>query len=86
MFCKIKIEIKLKNSFLKIEKKDVDKIKSYAIINYRKDVKKMKKGLKKSKEELQEYLQFKRRGFYVKSKKGKGSYSRKRKHKKGDAE
>jgi len=38
MFCKIKI--KLKNSFLKIEKKDVDKIKSYAIINYRKDVKK----------------------------------------------
>jgi len=46
----------------------------------------MKKGLKKSKEELQEYLQFKRRGFYVKSKKGKGSYSRKRKHKKGDAE
>ena len=44
------------------------------------------KGLKKSKEELQEYLQFKRRGFYVKSKKGKGSYSRKRKHKKGEEE
>lgn len=31
---------------------------------------------KKSKEELQEYLQFRRRGYYVKSKKGKGSYDR----------
>ena len=31
---------------------------------------------KKSKEELQEYLQFKRRGYWVKSKKGKGSYKR----------
>ncbi len=31
---------------------------------------------KKSKEELQEYLQFRRRGYFVKSKKGKGSYDR----------
>ena len=36
---------------------------------------------KKSPEELQEYLQFKRRGFAVPNKKGKNSYSRKRKHK-----
>ncbi len=36
---------------------------------------------KKSKEELQEYLQFRRRGSKVKAKKGKGSYSRKDKHK-----
>ena len=36
---------------------------------------------KKDKEELQEYLKFKCRGFKVKSKKGKGSYTRKRKHK-----
>ena len=36
---------------------------------------------KKDKEELQEYLMFKRRGFKIKSKNGKGSYSRKRKHK-----
>ena len=32
---------------------------------------------KKSSEELQEYMEFKRRGYYVKSKKGKGSYDRK---------
>ena len=31
---------------------------------------------KKSKDELQEYLQFKRHGYFVKSKKGKGSYDR----------
>jgi stalled ribosome alternative rescue factor ArfA len=36
---------------------------------------------KKSKEELQEYLSFRRRGSKVKAKKGKGSYSRKDKHK-----
>jgi stalled ribosome alternative rescue factor ArfA len=36
---------------------------------------------KKSKEELQEYLAFRRRGNKVKAKKGKGSYSRKDKHK-----
>ena len=36
---------------------------------------------KKSSEELQEYLQFRRRGSRVESKKGKGSYSRKDKHK-----
>lgn len=40
-----------------------------------------KEIFKKNKEELQEYMQFKRRGSKVKSKKGKGSYSRKDKHK-----
>lgn len=39
-----------------------------------------KKALKKSPEELQEYLKFKRRGFAVPTKKGKGArYSRKKK-------
>lgn len=37
---------------------------------------------KKSRDELQEYLQFRRRGSKVEPKKGKGSkYSRKQKHK-----
>lgn len=40
-----------------------------------------KRALKKSPEELQQYLHFKKRGFAVPSKKGKGSYTRKRKHK-----
>lgn len=35
---------------------------------------------KKNKEELQQYLQFKRRGSVVVSKKGKGSFKRKLKH------
>lgn len=39
------------------------------------------KIFKKSPEQLEEYLQFQRRGFKIKSKKGKGSYSRKQKHK-----
>ena len=33
-------------------------------------------------EELEQYMQFKRRGSRVESKKGKGSYNRKPKHKK----
>ena len=37
---------------------------------------------KKSPEELQEYLIFKHRGSFVRTKKGKGSYSRKEKYKK----
>ena len=37
--------------------------------------------LKKSSEELQEFFHFRKRGFITKSKKGKGSYSRKQKHK-----
>ena len=42
----------------------------------------MKKEIfKKSSEELQQYLQFKHRGFAISAKKGKGSYSRKQKHK-----
>lgn len=32
---------------------------------------------KRSPEELEEYMEFKRKGYYVKSKKGKGSYDRK---------
>lgn len=41
-----------------------------------------KRIFKKSPEELEQYMQFKRRGTRVESKKGKGSYSRKTKHKK----
>ena len=40
-----------------------------------------KRIFKKSPEELQEYLKFKRRGFKVQAKKSKGAYSRKSKHK-----
>ena len=39
-----------------------------------------KKMFKKSPEELQEYLAFKRRGYKVPAKKGKGSYKRHEKH------
>lgn len=39
-----------------------------------------KKIFKKSSEELEQYLQFKRRGSVVKSKKGKGSFKRKSKY------
>lgn len=35
-----------------------------------------KRMFKKSPEELQQYLAFRRRGFKVPAKKGKGSYSR----------
>lgn len=37
---------------------------------------------KKSEEELQAYLMFKRKGFVVPNKKGKGSYNRRRENKK----
>ena len=41
-----------------------------------------KRYMKKNKEELNEYLQlFRRRGFKVPAKKGKGSFKRKQKHK-----
>ena len=40
-----------------------------------------KQAMKKSGDELQAYLLFKRRGSSVRTKKGKGSYSRKQKHK-----
>lgn len=56
----------------------------------RKEVIKMKKEkeldkrmFKKSPEELEQYLHFKKRGFAIDNKKGKGSYTRKTKHKKG---
>ena len=39
---------------------------------------------KKSGDELQEYLAFKRRGSRVENKKGKGSYKRKPKHRNQD--
>jgi stalled ribosome alternative rescue factor ArfA len=37
-----------------------------------------KRHLKKTGQELQDYLAFRRRGSTVKAKKGKGSYSRKK--------
>ena len=40
-----------------------------------------KRIFKKNGEELQQYLQFQRRGSRISSKKGKGSYTRKEKHK-----
>ena len=40
-----------------------------------------KRIFKKSPEELQLYMHFKKRGFKIENKKGKGSYSRKVKHK-----
>ena len=39
-----------------------------------------KRIFKKSPEELQEYMMFKRRGSKVENKKGKGSYKRKSKY------
>ena len=38
-----------------------------------------KKAQKKSSEELQQYLHFKKRGFIMENKKGKGSYKRNKK-------
>ena len=43
--------------------------------------KSIKHMFKKEGEELEQFLAFKRKGSSVKSKKGKGSYSRKQKHK-----
>ena len=40
-----------------------------------------KRIFKKSPEELEQYMQFRRRGTRVESKKGKGFYNRKTKHK-----
>lgn len=45
-----------------------------------------KQIFKKSPEELEQYLQFKRRGFQVEAKKGKGSFKRKPKHRNQDYE
>lgn len=45
------------------------------------NLKNVKQSQKKSSNELQEYLWFKRRGFLVPPKKGKGAYSRKDKYK-----
>jgi hypothetical protein len=42
-----------------------------------------KRMFKKPPEELEQYLHFKKRGFAIDNKKGKGSYTRKTKHKKG---
>lgn len=43
-----------------------------------------KRYLKKTGEELQQYLAFRRKGSKVAPKKGKGSFTRKSKHKKGE--
>ena len=40
-----------------------------------------KRMFKKSPEELQQYLHFKKRGFAIENKKGKGSFKRNPKHK-----
>lgn len=48
--------------------------------------KKDKRIFKKSPEELQEFLAFRRRGSKVASKKGKGSYKRKSRRKDWDSE
>ena len=37
-----------------------------------------KRMFKKTEEELQEYMTFRKRGFIMKNKKGKGSYNRKK--------
>ena len=42
-----------------------------------------KRMFKKTPEELEQYIHFKKRGFSIDNKKGKGSYTRKIKHKKG---
>lgn len=45
-----------------------------------------KRIFKKSPEELREFLDFRRRGSKVETKKGKGSYKRKPRHKDWDSE
>ena len=45
------------------------------------NIKEVKQANKKSAEELQQFLYFKRRGFTVPAKKGKTAYCRKLKHK-----
>lgn len=43
-----------------------------------------KRIFKKTPEELEQYFHFKKRGFVKKNKKGKGSYTRKKKYKERD--
>ena len=43
-------------------------------------MKELNHSKKKLGDELQQYLQFRRRGFSVRAKKGKGSYTRRSKH------
>ena len=43
-----------------------------------------KRYLKKEGQELQDYLNFRKRGSKVTNRKGKGSYNRHEKHKKGE--
>ena len=40
-----------------------------------------KQFLKKEREDLEQFLYFRRRSFKIKNKKGKGSYKRNKKHK-----
>lgn len=58
-----------------------DGVKKWRVSMSQKNEKFDKQMFKKSPEELELYLQFRRRGTRVESKKGKGSYSRKQKHK-----
>ena len=63
--------------------------KKYVIIYIQKKKERFMKKLdkrmfKKSSEELQEYMKFKRRGSRIENRKGKGSYTRKQKHKKDE--
>ena len=58
-----------------------DGVKKWRVSMSQKNKKFDKQMFKKSPEELELYLQFRRRGTRVESKKGKGSYSRKQKHK-----
>ena len=44
-------------------------------------MKNVKQYFKMGSEELQEYLKFRKKGFTVRNKKGKGSYTRKEKYK-----
>ena len=45
------------------------------------NIKEVKQANKKSADELQQYLYFRRRGFITPAKKGKGAYRRTTKHK-----
>ena len=58
-----------------------DGVKKWRVSMSQKNKKFDKQMFKKSPEELELYLQFRRRGTRVESKKGRGSYSRNQKHK-----
>ena len=61
-----------------------DGVKKWRVSMNQKKEKFDKRIFKKSPEELEQYMQFKRRGSRVESKKGKGSFKRHSKHKNQD--